>query len=136
MIENVSGAAPTARLRTQATCLPLQRNQVFQNLAHVTDGQRIMTSLINETRFAVRQASCDFFRKLHREGSVLLSMPKPHWSADVFQGNSPWPRVNLRIRHDAFSRSTPGAALTLKNGFERSCVTQAFGIARSQHQRF
>ena len=74
--ENVSAAAPTAHLRILATPLRsprpppawqerLQsgRNQVLQNVAHVTDGQRIMTGVINEPRFAVGQSLCDFFRK-------------------------------------------------------------------------
>jgi hypothetical protein len=49
----------------QAARLPLKRNQVRQNLAHVTDGQRIMPGVINEPRIAVRQSFGEFFREMN-----------------------------------------------------------------------
>jgi hypothetical protein len=93
-----------------------------------------MPCVINEARFAVGQSLCDFFRQANGEGPVLRSMPKPHRNTYVFYRKSPRLSIDLRIRHYPFSRPTPGPPLTFKNGFERCRVTQAFCIARSQHE--
>src|SRR2546430_9190630 len=63
-------------------------------------------------------------------------MPKPHRNTYVFQRKSPRQRIDLRVRHDPFSRPTPGATLAFKDSFERSRIAQAFCIAWSQHQHF
>src|SRR5439155_4341143 len=47
----------------QPARLPLQRNQVLKNLAHMANGQRIIAG-VNETRFAIGQSLCDSFRQM------------------------------------------------------------------------
>src|SRR6266404_5442246 len=95
-----------------------------------------MSRIINEPRVTVRQSFGDFFREMNGESPVLLSMPKTDGNVYVLKRKSPRLRVDLRVRHDPFSRPAPGATLAFKDSFERCRITQAFCVARSQHQHF
>ena len=55
-------------------------------------------------------------------------MPKADRNVYIFKGKSPWLRINLCIRHDAFGRPAPGSALAFKDGFEGCCIPQTFRI--------
>src|SRR5437667_5198547 len=95
------------------------------------DRQRIMTGPVNVMRFAIRQSRGDFFRQANWESAVFVSMPQSNRHAYFFDAETPRLRVNLRIRHHPFSRSAPGAALALKNGFECNRIAQTIFVARS-----
>jgi hypothetical protein len=61
-------------------------------------------------------------------------MPKADRRLHIFEGKSPWLRINPPVDHNALGRPAPGTALAFKDGLEGCCIAQTFCIAWSQHQ--
>src|SRR6476660_3505245 len=96
-------------------------NQILKNLAHVADRQRVMSFVLNESRFAIRETVGDFFRQPNVESAIFYSMPEPHRHAYIFDRESPRLRINPCVGQYAVHRAAPGAALAFENRF-KSCV--------------
>src|SRR5881392_2938339 len=67
----------------------LNGNQVLENFAHMANGQRIMSFVLNESRFAIRETVRDFFRQPNGESAIFYSMPQSHGHAYIFDRESP-----------------------------------------------
>src|SRR4029453_2979783 len=100
----------------------------------MTNWQRVMSFVWNESSFAIRKTVRDFFSEPKGEGAIFSSMPESHGHAYIFDSKSPRLRVYLCIEHYPFHRAAPGASLALENRFESCVVTQARSIARAQQQ--
>src|SRR5215831_2205619 len=96
--------------------------------------QRIMSFVLNEPRFAIRETVRNFLRESNSESAIFYSMPESHGHAYIFDRESPWLGVDLRIDHYPFRRAAPGASLALENRFKSCVVAQAGGVARAQQQ--
>src|SRR5205814_10387012 len=99
----------------------LNGNQVLENFAHMANGQRIMSFVLNESRFAIRETVRDFFRQPNGESAIFHSMPESHRHAYILHRESPRLRVNPCVDQYAFHRAAPRASLALENRF-KSCV--------------
>src|SRR5262249_11222649 len=99
----------------------LKGNQVLKNFAHMANRQRVMSFILNESRFAVRETVRHFFRQPNGKSAIFYSMPQSHGHTHIFDRESPRLRVDLCIDHYPLRRATPGAPLALENRFE-SCV--------------
>src|SRR4029077_15552785 len=109
-------------------------NQILKNLAHMADWERIMSFVLNKSRFAIRETVCDCFRQPNGESAIFYSMPESHRHAHVFERKSPRLRVNPRVDQYTFHRAAPGAPLTLENRFKSCVVAQTGRVARAQQQ--
>ena len=52
----------------------LNGNQILENLAHMADRQRIMSFVLNESRFAIRETVRDSSRQPNGESAIFYSM--------------------------------------------------------------
>src|SRR4029077_8186916 len=110
----------------------LNGNQILKNLAHMADRQRIMSFVLNESRFAIRETVCDCFRQPNGESAIFHSMPESHRHAYIFDRESPRLRVNPCVDQYAFHRAAPGTPLAFENRFKSCVVAQAGRVARAQ----
>src|SRR5215211_7341655 len=98
----------------------------------MTDRQRIMSFILNESRFAIRETVRDCFRQPDGESTVFHAMPESHRHAYILDRESPGLRVNPCVDQHAFDRAAPGAPLALKNRFESCVVAQTGRVTRAQ----
>src|SRR5215510_8154359 len=87
----------------------LNGNQVLKNFAHMANRQRVMSFLLNKSRFAIRETVCDFFCQPNGESAIFYSMPESHRHVYLFDRESPRLRVNPCVDQYAFHRAAPGA---------------------------
>src|SRR5437660_10998192 len=71
----------------------LNGNQVLKNLAHMADRQRIMSFVLNESRFAIRETVRDCFRQPNGESAIFYSMPESHRHGYILARQSSWRRT-------------------------------------------
>src|SRR6478672_9260764 len=120
----------------RAEALRLYRYQVLQNFAHMPNGPRIMSCVVKESRVAIGYSVCNCFSQMDGESAILFTMPQSNRDTHVFNGNPPRLRVNLRVSHRSFSRSSPCPPLAFENSFECRRVAQAFSVTGAQQQHF
>ena len=80
----------------------LNGHQILKNLVHVANRQRVMSLVLNESRFAIRETIRDFFREPNGESTIFYSMPKSDRHTHIFESESPRLRINLSIGQYAF----------------------------------
>ena len=107
-------------------------NQILKNLAHMADRQRIMSFVLNESRFAIRETVRDFFRQPNGESAIFYSMPESHRHAYILDRESPRLHVNPCVDQYAFHRAALRAPLALENRFKSRVVAQTGLVARAQ----
>ena len=61
-----------------------------------------MAGTVDNSQFAIRQATRDFLRQAKRKGAVFRPVPKPYRRTDLFQHEAPWSGIHLRVDHYAF----------------------------------
>src|SRR5207247_10855074 len=91
----------------------------------MADRQRVMSFILNESGFAIRETIRDFFRQPNVESAIFYSMPESHGHAYIFDRESPRLRVNPRIDQHPLRRAAPGAPLAFANPCKSCGVAQA-----------
>src|SRR6476620_4384970 len=98
----------------------------------MADRQRIMSFVLNESRFAIRETVRDCLREPNGESAIFYSMPESHRHAYILDRESPRLRVNPCVEQYASYRAAPRAPLALENRFKRCVVAQPGRVARPQ----